>query len=161
METARADALFVTPHYHCIHKRHAIDADHIAAIDNVTRRLISLSVSARAYQPATVGFWFSLGHSSVVIVATLAIVISASIAVNNGNNPPNTNDVERQLDSFSRNGGYVGNAVSAAFLLFIAVANSFVLARIWKEVKGRKDLDLKQQRDYSAGTIAESDLLVM
>ena len=48
--------------------RHAVDADHIAAIDNVTRKLIQ-----EGKRPLTVGFWFSLGHSSVVVILCVAI----------------------------------------------------------------------------------------
>ncbi len=48
--------------------RHAVDADHIAAIDNVTRKLMQ-----RGERPVTVGFWFSLGHSTVVVLASVAV----------------------------------------------------------------------------------------
>src|SRR5580704_17792485 len=53
--------------------RHAVDADHIAAIDNVTRKLMQ-----RGGQPLTVGLWFSLGHSSVVVLASAAIAASSA-----------------------------------------------------------------------------------
>src|SRR5579864_2740131 len=52
--------------------RHAVDADHIAAIDNATRKLIALG-----QRPTTVGFFFALGHSSVVVVASLAVAGAA------------------------------------------------------------------------------------
>jgi high-affinity nickel-transport protein len=53
--------------------RHAVDADHIAAIDNVTRKLMQ-----EGRRPVSVGFWFALGHSTVVILLTLAIVITTT-----------------------------------------------------------------------------------
>ena len=54
--------------------RHAVDADHIAAIDNVTRKLMQ-----DGKRPATVGFFFSLGHSTVVLLASFAIAAAASV----------------------------------------------------------------------------------
>src|SRR6202020_490593 len=54
--------------------RHAVDADHIAAIDNVTRKLMQ-----EGKQPVTVGFSFSLGHSTVVFVGSIAIASAASV----------------------------------------------------------------------------------
>src|ERR1700733_15283428 len=57
--------------------RHAFDADHIAAIDNTTRKLINERVGrAEASKPLSVGYWFSLGHSTVVIMVAAAVVIS-------------------------------------------------------------------------------------
>jgi len=70
--------------------RHAVDADHIAAIDNVTRKMMQ-----RGKRPVAVGFMFSLGHSTVVILASLAIAIAA-------------NTFKRQLDAFHDMGGVVG-----------------------------------------------------
>src|SRR6202162_3447231 len=53
--------------------RHAVDADHIAAIDNVTRKLLQ-----RGRRPASVGMWFSLGHSTVVVLASIGVALAAS-----------------------------------------------------------------------------------
>jgi high-affinity nickel-transport protein len=53
--------------------RHAVDADHIAAIDNVTRKLMQ-----EGKRPIAIGFFFSLGHSSVVIAGSLFIAVTAS-----------------------------------------------------------------------------------
>ena len=53
--------------------RHAVDADHIAAIDNVTRKLIS-----EGQRPLTVGLWFSLGHSSVVVIMCIVVAAGSS-----------------------------------------------------------------------------------
>ena len=99
--------------------RHAVDADHIAAIDNVTRKLMQ-----EGKKPVSVGFMFSLGHSTVVILACLAIAATALA-------------MKGQLDSFREIGGMIGTIVSALFLLVIAVINLVVanrgfLARIFR-----------------------------
>ena len=94
--------------------RHAIDADHIAAIDNVTRKLMQ-----DGKRPLAVGFFFSLGHSTVVVLASVAIAATA-MALN------------AQLATFHRVGGMIGTLVSALFLMVIAVMNLFVLASIYR-----------------------------
>jgi high-affinity nickel-transport protein len=94
--------------------RHAFDADHIAAIDNVVRKLMQ-----EGKAPYSVGFFFSLGHSTVVVFASIAIAATAVALQSN-------------LDVFRDVGGIVGTAVSAAFLLIIGAANLFVLKGIWK-----------------------------
>ena len=93
--------------------RHAFDADHIAAIDNVVRKLMQQGKSASA-----VGLYFSLGHSTVVVLACVAIAVS-------------TAPLQRRLESFHDIGGVIGTAVSALFLLMIGLINIFVLRRIW------------------------------
>jgi high-affinity nickel-transport protein len=90
--------------------RHAFDADHIAAIDNTTRRLM-----ADGQRPLSVGFWFSLGHSSVVFVA--AALLAAGVRVVGGGA-----------------GGLVGPVVSGTFLLAIGGLNLVVLAGL---IRGR------------------------
>jgi len=91
--------------------RHAFDADHIAAIDNVVRKLVQEKKA-----PFSVGFFFSLGHSSIVILASVAIAATASVM---------------QLGAFHAIGGVIGTTVSALFLVIIGVANLFVLRGIW------------------------------
>jgi high-affinity nickel-transport protein len=93
--------------------RHAFDADHIAAIDNVVRKLVQ---DGKA--PHAVGFFFSLGHSSIVVLASL--VIAATAAAMKGS-----------LDDFHEIGGVIGTSVSALFLLTIGVANFFVVVKVW------------------------------
>jgi high-affinity nickel-transport protein len=93
--------------------RHAFDADHIAAIDNVVRKLMQ-----EGKKPLTVGFFFSLGHSSIVIIASAVIAASASA-------------LQPQLEAFHDLGGVVGTLVSAFFLLAIGLANLIVLRGIW------------------------------
>ena len=93
--------------------RHAFDADHIAAIDNVVRKLMQEKKS-----PLSVGFFFSLGHSTIVILASVAIAATAAM-------------VQSRLAVFHGLGGTIGTAVSAAFLLAIGIANMFILKAIW------------------------------
>ena len=93
--------------------RHAFDADHIAAIDNVVRKLMQ-----EKKQPYAVGFFFSLGHSSIVVIASILIAATAAA-------------MQNRLDSFHDIGGVIGTTVSAAFLLLIGIANLFVLKGVW------------------------------
>jgi nickel/cobalt transporter (NiCoT) family protein len=94
--------------------RHAVDADHIAAIDNVTRKLMQ-----QGQQPVGIGLFFSLGHSTIVVLASIAVVATATA-------------FKGQLESFHSIGGIIGTSVSAAFLLLIAAANLFVLFNTYK-----------------------------
>jgi len=94
--------------------RHAFDADHIAAIDNVVRKLMQ-----EGKAPYSVGFFFSLGHSTIVILAS--IIIAATAAA-----------MQTQMDEFHDIGGVFGTAVSAFFLLAIGMANLFILRGIWQ-----------------------------
>lgn len=98
--------------------RHAVDADHISAIDNVTRKLMQ-----EKKKPVTVGFFFSLGHSSVVLIMTALVAAgSAYIAGNIGNdNSP--------LKVW---GSLIGTGVSAFFLFAIAVINLIILVQIFR-----------------------------
>ncbi|MFI1210277.1 HoxN/HupN/NixA family nickel/cobalt transporter [Streptomyces sp. NPDC020802] len=98
--------------------RHAFDADHIAAIDNTTRKLMS-----EGQRPLSVGFWFSLGHSSVVFA--LAFLLSLGVKAVAG---PVTDDGSRLHDVT----GLIGTTVSGAFLYLIAAVNLVVLAGIWR-----------------------------
>ncbi len=94
--------------------RHAMDADHIAAIDNVTRKLMQ-----EGKRPVTVGFFFSLGHSTVVVLASIAIAATAL-------------SFRGRLAAFQQIGTLLGTLVSAAFLLAIAVANFVVLIAVYR-----------------------------
>jgi high-affinity nickel-transport protein len=116
--------------------RHAFDADHIAAIDNTTRKLVH-----EGKRPLSVGFFFSLGHSSVVLA--LAVLLNFGI---------------RGLDGQVRNGGsglhtitnVVGTSVSGFFLFLIAAFNIIVLAgiiRVFREMRSGAydDEELEEQ----------------
>ena len=98
--------------------RHAFDADHIAAIDNTTRKLM-----ADGKRPLSVGFFFSLGHSSVVFA--LAVLLNFGIrALNNG--------VNSQTSGLHHVTGLVGTLVSGTFLYLITILNVIVLVSIVK-----------------------------
>jgi nickel/cobalt transporter (NiCoT) family protein len=94
--------------------RHAVDPDHIAAIDNTTRKLMQ-----DGKRPVAVGLFFSLGHSSVVFALSLLIAFSAGF-------------VHRNLPHMERAGSVIGTTVSGLFLLIIAIINLIVLADIVK-----------------------------
>jgi high-affinity nickel-transport protein len=93
--------------------RHAVDADHIAAIDNVVRKLMQ-----DGQNPQSVGFFFSLGHSTIVVLASIAIAATASV-------------FQAQLEAFRAVSGIIGTGVSAAFLLAIGLVNLVVLKGVW------------------------------
>ncbi len=92
--------------------RHAVDADHIAAIDNVTRKLMQ-----EGKRPITVGFFFAMGHSSVVVAAATAIAASAAT-------------LQHRYPGLVETGGEIGTTVSVAFLFAIAIVNATVLVAI-------------------------------
>ncbi|MFJ4784113.1 HoxN/HupN/NixA family nickel/cobalt transporter [Streptomyces sp. NPDC088794] len=98
--------------------RHAFDADHIAAIDNTTRKLMG-----EGQRPLSVGFWFSLGHSSVVFA--LAFLLSLGVKAVAGP----VRDDDSQLHDVT---GLIGTTVSGVFLYVIAIINLVILAGIWK-----------------------------
>ncbi|NED74180.1 HoxN/HupN/NixA family nickel/cobalt transporter [Streptomyces sp. SID9944] len=98
--------------------RHAFDADHIAAIDNTTRKLMN-----EGRRPLSVGFWFSLGHSTIVFL--LAFLLSLGVKALAG---PVEND-DSELHSVT---GWIGTTVSGTFLYVIAVINLLIMAGIWK-----------------------------
>ncbi len=101
--------------------RHAVDADHICAIDNVTRKLMQ-----EGKRPVGVGFFFSLGHSTIVIALTVLIAVAAAT-------------VKQRLPQLEDLGGVVGTSISATFLFVIAAINAFVLAdivRAFRRVRG-------------------------
>jgi nickel/cobalt transporter (NiCoT) family protein len=94
--------------------RHAVDADHIAAIDNVTRKLMQQN-----QKPVCVGFFFSLGHSTVVVLMSLLVA-------------GGTGYVRDHFPQLKEVGGIIGTSVSAFFLLLIAVINFFIFLDVFK-----------------------------
>ncbi|HUC36181.1 MAG TPA: HoxN/HupN/NixA family nickel/cobalt transporter [Acidimicrobiales bacterium] len=109
--------------------RHAFDADHISAIDNTTRKLM-----AEGKRPLSVGFFFSLGHSTVVLV--LAVALNFSIRALDG-------QVSSSGSGFHRVTTVVGTSVSGAFLYVIAALNLVILmsvVRVFRDMRqGRYD----------------------
>jgi high-affinity nickel-transport protein len=92
--------------------RHAVDADHIAAIDNVTRKLMQ-----EGKRPVTVGFFFAMGHATVVIIAAAAIAATAAAL---------------HFDKAKSIGGILSTSVSALFLFAIAVMNLLIFRSVWQ-----------------------------
>ena len=100
--------------------RHAFDADHIAAIDNTTRKLLAERQLGRP-RPLSVGFWFALGHSTVVLV--LVVLLAAGVRIVAG-------EVTDDNSSVRQIGGVISTGVSGLFLVFIGVINLVVLVQI-------------------------------
>ena len=94
--------------------RHAVDPDHIAAIDNVTRKLMQ-----EGKRPISAGFFFALGHSTVVIIASLVVALSVGA-------------LKANFAWFKTVGGMIGTGVSAAFLLVIALINALILISVYR-----------------------------
>jgi nickel/cobalt transporter (NiCoT) family protein len=94
--------------------RHAVDADHIAAIDAVTRKLMQ-----RGLRPLGVGLAFSLGHSTIVIAATIGIALSALA-------------LHGRFEQFQAIGSTIGTLVSSGFLLVLAGVNLVILRDVWR-----------------------------
>ena len=117
--------------------RHAFDVDHIAAIDNTTRKML-----AQGKRPLGVGFFFSLGHSTVVF----ALVAGLAIAVKT---------VDSAIPAFQHYGGSVGASVSGTFLWVIGILNLLVLIdilRIFGEMRrGVYDKERLEQRLLDRG----------
>ncbi|KAG9287148.1 hypothetical protein G9A89_001043 [Geosiphon pyriformis] len=97
--------------------RHAVDADHLAAIDNVTRKLLQ-----SGEQSVSVGFFFSLGHSTIVVIASIAIAATAAA-------------IQDKLESFKVIGGIIGVSVSTLFLFLIGILNTFVFISIYRSFR--------------------------
>jgi high-affinity nickel-transport protein len=96
--------------------RHAVDADHIAAIDNVTRKLLQQN-----QRPVSVGFFFALGHSTVVVLVTAAVASAASVL--------------GRFQAFRDVGGTISTSVSALFLLIVATMNIVIFVSIYRSYR--------------------------
>jgi high-affinity nickel-transport protein len=100
--------------------RHAFDADHIAAVDDTVRYLLQ-----KGKQPLGVGFYFSLGHSTIVMALGLVVAFAATA-------------VKHELPALQNVGGIVGASVSGVFLWIIGILNLLVLLdilKVWKQAK--------------------------
>jgi high-affinity nickel-transport protein len=93
--------------------RHAVDADHIAAIDNVTRKLMQ-----HGQRPVSVGFWFAIGHSGIIAIASITIAVTASALSGFG--------------AFKEMGSVIATVISAIFLFTIAGMNLVILRSVWR-----------------------------
>ncbi len=92
--------------------RHAVDPDHIAAIDSVTRNLVQAGK-----QPISVGLWFALGHSSVVVCGSVAVAYTAT-------------NLAETFERFEAIGGVIGSGISALVLLLLGIMNLMVLRQV-------------------------------
>ncbi|WP_354213014.1 MULTISPECIES: HoxN/HupN/NixA family nickel/cobalt transporter [unclassified Bradyrhizobium] len=100
--------------------RHAVDADHIAAIDNVVRKQMQAGGT-----PRSVGLYFALGHSTIVVVATMLLALGV---------------VSLGGDSLLKEiGGFIGTSVSALFLLVIAAINLLIFAGLWRTFRTARE----------------------
>ena len=97
---------------------HAVDADHIAAIDNVTRKLLQ-----EGKQPVAAGLFFSLGHSSVVFIATIGVVLTT------------TSFVQTNLIQWQQVSSVICTSISALFLFLIALINFRLFIVIYQQLK--------------------------
>jgi high-affinity nickel-transport protein len=120
--------------------RHAFDADHIAAIDATTRKLLQ-----DGKRPLGVGFFFSLGHSTIVFALATALAIGAKT-------------LNSRIPTFQDYGGYVGASVSGTFLLLIGVLNLVVLldiVRVFRDMRhGRYDRQRLEARLLDQGLMS-------
>ncbi|MEX5712293.1 HoxN/HupN/NixA family nickel/cobalt transporter [Parafrankia sp. FMc6] len=132
--------------------RHAFDADHIAAVDNTTRKLVADNTAREAEgaagqpKPLSVGFWFSLGHSTIVFV--LAFLLSVGVKALVG-------PVEDDSSSLQTITGIVGPSVSGVFLWVLGILNLAALigiVRVFREMReGRYDEQELERRLDSRG----------
>jgi high-affinity nickel-transport protein len=93
--------------------RHAVDADHIAAIDNVTRKLMQ-----QGQRPIAVGLWFAVGHATIIAIASIVVALTATALAG--------------FDAFREVGGIIATTISALFLFAIAAMNLVILRGVWR-----------------------------
>jgi high-affinity nickel-transport protein len=110
--------------------RHAVDADHIAAIDNVTRKLMQ-----EGKRPVSVGFFFALGHSTIVVLGSVGVALA-------------TGALQGRFETFRLVGGLIGTSVSAVFLFLVAGANLLILLSVYRTFRAVR----------RGGTLVEDDL---
>jgi high-affinity nickel-transport protein len=106
--------------------RHGTDADHIAAIDNTTRKLIQ-----EGKRPCTVGMWFSIGHSTIVVALIVGLVLATRVIASN-------------IPALQSTGAIIGTLVSGGFLWIIGLINAIIVVGIYKIFKTLKEGKLNQ-----------------
>ncbi len=107
--------------------RHGFDADHIAAIDNTTRKLLN-----DGERPLTVGTWFSLGHSTIVCGMVVGLVVAAEF-------------IQRQYNTFAAVGAVLGTLISGVFLFIIGLVNVIIVLEVYRIFRGLKNRELDQK----------------
>jgi high-affinity nickel-transport protein len=105
--------------------QHAVDADHIAAIDNTTRKLLQ-----QDKHPTTVGTWFSLGHSTIVLALFVALVFA-------------TEAIKGSIPGLQSGGNILGTWISGVFLFLIGTINALIVVGVYKTFKGLKNGTVK------------------
>ncbi len=108
--------------------RHGVDADHICAIDNTTRKLIQ-----QDKRPTTVGTWFSLGHSTIVVAMIAVLVVATRFIASN-------------LPAFEADGAVLGTLISGAFLYVIALINFLIFWEIYLIFRALRSGALDQKK---------------
>ncbi len=108
--------------------RHGVDADHICAIDNTTRKLLQ-----QDKRPTTVGTWFSLGHSTIVVAMIAVLVVAYEFITSN-------------LPAFEADGEVLGTLISGAFLYVIALINFLIFWQIYLIFKSLRSGELDQKK---------------
>ncbi len=106
--------------------RHGVDADHIVAIDNTTRKLLQ-----EGQRPLTVGTWFSLGHSTIVVGLIVALVLATKTVVN-------------QIPLLQSSGAIIGTTVSGMFLFLIGFINAIIVIGIYRTFKAMRQGNLDE-----------------
>jgi len=106
--------------------RHGVDADHIAAIDNTTRKLMQ-----EGKRPYSVGMWFSLGHSTVVVALIVGLILA-------------TKTVATNIPALQSAGAVIGTLVSGSFLWIIGFINAVIVIGLYKIFQTLKDGKLNQ-----------------
>ena len=118
--------------------RHGVDADHIVAIDNTTRKLLQ-----DGERPLTVGTWFSLGHSTVVVGLVVALVVA-------------TKSVANQIPGLQSSGAIIGTTVSGIFLFLIGLVNAIIVMGIYQTFKTMKEGKLDESELESLSIFIET-----
>lgn len=122
--------------------RHAVDADHIAAIDNVTR-----TIRQSGRRPMTIGLYFALGHSIVVVLATVGIAVFATV-------------LTERYDGLRTAGSIAGTLASALFLFAVAAINGVIFLSTWRSFRQmRRGENLSAPLPQQAGRGIVSRLL--
>jgi nickel/cobalt transporter (NiCoT) family protein len=121
--------------------RHAFDADHIAAIDNTTRKLLAERKPGR--RPMSVGFWFALGHSAIVFVMVLLLSLGVRAVAG---------EIADDDSPLKQVGGLIGTAVSGLFLVLIGVINLVALLgilKVFREMRANRfdEIELERRLD--------------
>jgi len=111
--------------------RHAVDADHIAAIDNVTRKLMQ-----EGKRPVSVGFFFALGHSTIVALGSAGVALA-------------TGALQGRFESFRLVGGLIGTSASVVFLFLVAAANLLILSSVYRTFRRVRRGDALVEEDLN------------